>query len=325
MTATISEIARLAEVSEQTVARVVAHSPLVSDDIHARVRHAMAETGFAPQRLPRAATTRRNPLVALVYSGDVTPLVREAEAGAGDALKATAHSLCLRPLDDNPRTLLKSFGEFLETLRPAAVILTPPLSADDRLAGLAWEHGCACLRLGTNALPADDPDWLALPEREAARDAVRWLAERGHRRIGLIPGYDPCGEREAGYEAALAELGLDVGVSLIADCEESFASALDAALLLLEISPPPTAVIAGSGTIAAAVLRAASIHKIAVPLQLTILSLDDEAISRSLTPPIARMRRPCREAVREAVSRAIRAGCAVHTEMQSAVIIEPEE
>jgi len=208
-------------------------------------------------------------------------------------------------LDDGARNKLKVFGEFLEQHRPSGMLLMPELATHEDLLGLAWEYGCNSVRLGHEPDP-DEIGLFACDERTAAADAVRRLATLSHTRIGLIAGQedDPAMHtRELGYLDALADQGLDRGATLIASGDGSFESGVEAAQLLLDVSPAPTAIIACSDEMAAGAIAAASARKISVPQQLSIVGFGDTPVAAQLTPRLASVRVPFFEMASAATQR----------------------
>lgn len=300
--ASISDVARLAGVSDQTVERVINFSPLVAEDVRRKVVEAIGQAGFNPQPQPRLVAARHNRLVALVHDGRQDQAFLAAQAGLDSALAGSAYVICLQRLAPGARNAVTRLGDFLEFHRPAGMILMPALADQDRLAGLAWEYHCPCLRL-SGAPGGTEPGWIGWPEREAAAQAVRRLAELGHDRIALISGAedDPVmAARELGYLDAMAELGLDRGPSLIASGDGSLASGFEAASLLLDLSPAPSAVLACSDEMAAGAIAAAAARKVTVPGQLAVIGFGDTPLAPQLTPALTTVRIPLFEAAREA-------------------------
>lgn len=294
---TINDVANLAGVSKKTVSRVINNSPLLGRQTRERVERVIAETGFVPNPTARALALKRNFLLALVHDDPIAPALTEVQAGMLAALGGSPYALCVHYLDRRPRLQLRAFGDFLEYHRPAGIVLMPPLSERDELAGLAWEYGCACARLGAAPLCVD-PGWFWSADREAAADAVGHLVRLGHRRIGFIAGREDTRSarlRELGYLDAMAEHELDRGPSLIAAGDGSFESGYAAAGLLLEVSPRPSAIIAANDEMAAGAIHAAFARGIAVPQSLSLIGFDDAPVASRIWPPLTTIRVPLME------------------------------
>lgn len=288
---TTAEVARLAGVSTKTVSRVLNNSPLLSDRTRARVEAIIAQTGFVPNPQARALALRRNFLIALVHSGADRAVLEAVEQGMFDAMRGGEFALVLQPVDPAVPDQLR---QFLGRHRPAGVVLLPPLSGSEEHAAICRQAGYGLARLGHARQPAG----IAANDRAAMASAVDWLVSLGHRRIGLICGPESsltAQQREMGYLDSMADHGLDRGASLIAPGDGSFASGADAGMLLLSVSPRPTAIIAASDAMAAGLMQAAGRAAIAVPDQLSVVGFDDTPLAAMTVPPLTSMAIPWRE------------------------------
>ena len=311
---TIEDVARLAGVSVETASRVVSFSPLAGKDARAKVERAVGELGHVPAPLVKPRPANAAPLVAVVHAFSAVD-AGDGSAGHGEAallgevllaLDAALAGTGLEPLlhrvDVASRNLTRDFSDFLELRRPAGVLLLPPVAEHDDLAGLCWEHGCRHVRIASAM--ADHPENLvASADRHAAAQAVHALAALGHSRIAAIagPDGDRCAqERELGYLDALADIGLDRGPALVTAGDWSFASGREAARLLLQVSPRPTAILAMNDEMAAGALHAAHELKLAVPGALSLVGFGDTPLASRVWPPLASVRVPLAEMVRTA-------------------------
>jgi LacI family transcriptional regulator len=72
-------------------------------------------------------------------------------------------------------------------------------------------------------------------------------------------------------------------------------SAQEAALKLLSLSDPPTAIFAANDEMAIGVLQAAQIMGLRVPEDLSVIGFDDAPRSANTNPPLTTVRQPLRE------------------------------
>ena len=183
---------------------------------------------------------------------------------------------------------------FVSRQRLFGVVILPPMSENDALARMLDEEGCRYVRMGSAVL--DDPEHMvASNDREAVAEAVRYLIAQGHRRIGLIAGphgFRSAKERRDGFELALAEAGISLPRSLIADGQYTFESGQSASESLFDLSPRPTAIFASNDEMAAGVLYAARQRGIAVPEELSIIGFDDTPLTTRVWPPLSTVRWP---------------------------------
>jgi LacI family transcriptional regulator len=291
---TINDVARLAGVSKKTVSRVINNSPLLNEDTRGRVEQIIKELGYVPNPQARALALRRNFLIGLIHNNPNAQTVINVQQGILDALHDTEFGLVVRPLDRTSPHMLEDVRNFLERQRLFGVVIMPPLSENDALARLCDELGIRYARMGSAEL--DDPGHLvASNDRQAVREAVTYLIEQGHRRIGFIEGphgFRSAAERRLGFEDALQGARIKLPRSLVAEGSYTFESGLKAGNLLLDLVPAPTAVFASNDEMAAGVLHAARQRGLEVPDDLSIIGFDDTAIAAHIWPPLTTVRWP---------------------------------
>jgi LacI family transcriptional regulator len=291
---TINDVARLAGVSKKTVSRVINNSPLLNEDTRGRVEKVIKQLGYVPNPQARALALRRNFLVGLIHDNPNAQTVINVQQGILDALHDTDFGLVVRRVDRTSPRMLEDLRNFLERQRLFGVVIMPPLSENDALARLCDSLGVRYTRMGSARL--DDPDHLvASNDREAVREAVAYLIDQGHQRIGLIEGphgFRSAAERRSGYEDALRAAKIKLPRSLIAEGSYTFESGARAGNLLLDLVPPPTAIFASNDEMAAGVLHAARQRGLHVPQDLSIVGFDDTAIAAHIWPPLTTVRWP---------------------------------
>ncbi|BBF71768.1 LacI family DNA-binding transcriptional regulator [Sphingomonas bisphenolicum] len=291
---TINDIARMAGVSKKTVSRVINRSPLLNRQTRAKVEAIIRETGYVPNPQARALALGRNFLIGLVYDNPNLQTILSMQRGVLEALHGTEFELVIRPVDRGSPMVMDDIRRFVTRQRLFGVVIVPPLSENDALARMLDEEGCRYVRIGSATW--DDADHMvASNDRDAVADATRYLIAQGHRRIGLIAGphgFRSAQERRDGFELALADAGIALPRSLVADRHYTFESGLAECESLLDLSPRPTAIFAANDEMAAGVLYAARLRGIAVPEQLSIVGFDDTPITTRVWPPLTTVRWP---------------------------------
>lgn len=277
---------------------------LTMTEIRARLEAVKAGAEKADARDVRGSTPRPEDvaakgagLVVLVHDGSDRGVLELALTGATEALRNSELALVLETLlREDAATRLSAL---IERLRPAGLLLLPPLAERDDLAALCEEARVPCARLGYGS------GGLACDDRGAMVGVIHWLVEQGHRRIGLVGGPEDslfARERELGYLDALADHGLDRGASLIVAGDNSFESGLAAGRLLLEVSPRPSAIVACNDEMAAGVLAAATQAGVAVPEALSVVGFDDAPLAVRTVPALTSVHVPWQRMAREAAT-----------------------
>jgi LacI family transcriptional regulator len=134
-----------------------------------------------------------------------------------------------------------------------------------------------------------------VPDEEAAgAQAAQLLIDRGHRDIGLVSGpltHYQTSHRAYGVQRALAAAGLPPAQLRSTDVRVDAGRA--AALALLTGAQPPTALICTNERLAVGTYFATSELRLAVPDDLSVVSLDDrEQLASQLFPEVSRVERP---------------------------------
>jgi LacI family transcriptional regulator len=113
---------------------------------------------------------------------------------------------------------------------------------------------------------------------DAVKMALSHLAEHGHRNIAILGG--PFGSPELRFQelnqaigAESAHLGLQIESQNIFQCDLSFQAGMQAMQSLLTRTDRPTAVFAFSETVASGLIAQAIASQIAIPSQLSVISL----------------------------------------------------
>jgi LacI family transcriptional regulator len=291
---TINDVARLAGVSKKTVSRVINRSPLLNETTREKVEGVIAELGYVPNPQARALALRRNFLIGLIHDNPNAQMVLGVQEGILSAIRDTEFALVVRPVNRRSPDMLDDVRAFLEQQRLFGVMLLPPISENDALAGLCEDLGVTYVRMGSVRLDEDE-HMVASNDREAVARAVGYLVERGHRRIGFVAGpegFRSAAERALGYRDALAQAGIALDPAIMAEGSYTFETGIAAGEKLLAASPRPSAIFASNDEMAAGVLHAARRQGLSVPEDLSIVGFDDTAIAAHIWPPLTTVRWP---------------------------------
>ncbi len=280
----MTDVARVAGVSHQTVSRVLNGHPSVRPATRDRVLAAIEELGYRPNLAARALVTGRSRTLGLVtlettLFGPVTTLygVERAAREAGYFVSVVSLGTAINP---------GSLDDALARLREqsvAGVILIAPLTSTS---------------LPQPSLPTDlpvvvvegDPEGAfataAVDQRAGARAATEHLIGLGHRLIAHVAGPPEWLEahlREAGWRAALADAGLVADVVLAGDWTAR--SGYEAGRALAKMAGV-TAVFVANDHMALGVLRALHERGRPVPEEISVVGFDDIDEAEYFTPSL---------------------------------------
>jgi DNA-binding LacI/PurR family transcriptional regulator len=290
---TIRDVARFAQVSHQTVSRVINGAHRISPQTRARVERAIADLGFRPSHIARSLARRRTHMVGLVMGDVASPFFPDVVRGAEDVLATADYSLILSSSRRDPDRERKNVIRLLERSTDG-LILGAPQSPPQALAELAGRASVPMVFLNRDVegshVAAVWIDW-----RTATGEVVDHLAALGHRRVALVVPTRteaPFGNREDWYGPALARAGLGPEPEWVFRESISLEGGYRAGQRLLALRERPTAAICHSDVMAIGLLQACTEAKVAVPGDLSIVGWDDLPYSTVVTPPLTTVRVP---------------------------------
>lgn len=254
---TMVDVARLAGVSLKTASRVLNGEPHVSEGTAAKVQTAAGQLGFRPNVIARELRRgARSTAVGLIIGDVANPFYARLARGVERRLRQDGLQLITASSDEDPELERQLTVEMLER-RVCALLLTTCVTDHAHLE--------AERRLGIPVAFLDRPpsgivaDTVAIDNAGGARLAAAHLLGHGHRRIGLIGDLSRLAthrERVAGFEATMAEAGIDDWQRYVrADSHDSEA-AERAVADLMSLDEPPTALFTTNNRITIGALRA---------------------------------------------------------------------
>ena len=304
---TINDVARIAAVSKKTVSRVINKSPLLSTKTRERVEQVIAEIGYVPNPQARALALRRNFVIAAIHDNPNAQFLVNVQQGILEGLADSDFNLMVKPVDRNSPNITVDIRDFLERQRPFGVVLLPPVSENDAIAQLCNELGCRYVRMGSVKLDEAEHT-VSSNDREAVRQAVGYLIDKGHRRIGLIEGpkgFTSPRERRAGFEEALEAAGLAMDEELVRPGSYTFESGVAAGQSLVEMRNRPTAIFACNDEMAIGAIIAARRSGLLIPEDLSVVGFDDTPLSSHIWPSLTTVHWPIIDMARTAAIKLI--------------------
>jgi LacI family transcriptional regulator len=297
----MQQVAELAGVSPATVSRVLSDSTYpVREATRDRVLDAARELGFRPNLLARALATSRTSIVAVIVHDISDPYFGEIVRGVEDAAQEHGFQVLVSSSDRDPQREL----EILELM--LAYNVDAVLFSGGSLKDEAYERGCrrlfsdlsargrAVVHLGPHTVKAPR---IAVDNEAAAAAMTAYLAELGHRRIGLLDGpprLSTAGVRAAGYRRALEESGIGYDPALVACGEFTSEGGRAATAALLDAHDDLTAIFASNDLMALGAMSELRARRMHVPAAVSIAGFDDVQAVQYAWPPLTTVAVPMR-------------------------------
>ncbi|MFO1162229.1 MAG: LacI family DNA-binding transcriptional regulator [Reyranellaceae bacterium] len=294
---TIRDVARVAGVSLSSVSRALNGGKHVSARIARDVAAAADRLGYQPDFLARGLRTRSTGMVGCLVSDVANPLNATIVQAAEARLREAGHLLVVASTANDPARERAAASEF-RGRRLDGMLIAPGTDTNAAVWRELAAAGTPVVILDRDPLDQDDDDDIRWPavlvdHRAGARAATRYLIGLGHRRIALLTAdarMRPSRERIAGFRETFVESGLAPADALLCIQKSPMDFAQGDTLALLRGDNRPTAVIALGTRILAGVLRAARDLGLAVPRELSVLSVGDTDLAAAHTPAITALR-----------------------------------
>ncbi len=299
---TIKHVAADAEVSLQTVSRVINKEPNVSPSMKERVQASIDKLGYVPSIAAQRMSGSRSYLILALNDRERTIEHWRAREGndwvdqmlLGGMLKCAEHGyrMIIELVDTHEDHIERELGAALASLQPDGVILTPPHSNNSKIIDLLADAKVPFVRIGSRRKGAGIP--VSMDDERSTQQATEYLHQFGHRRIGFIAGpaeYNVSRWRENGWAGTMEALNLPTD-GLIAQGDFSQESGLQAARILLQGKDRATAIIASNDQMAFGTLKAAEELGLSVPEKLSLISLEDSPGVRFCQPQLTAINQP---------------------------------
>ncbi|GHC74095.1 LacI family DNA-binding transcriptional regulator [Streptomyces flavofungini] len=293
---TLEAVAERAGVSRATVSRVVNGDAGVREALAVKVRRAVRELGYVPNRAARSLVTRRHDAVAVVIAEPETRVFADpffARQLRGISKELTARDVQLVLLLTEGRDDHERVGRYLAGGHVDGALVFS-LHLDDPLPGII--HGA-----GLPTVFGGRPGWTGgvryvdCDNRGGARQAVRHLTALGRTRVAHITGpldQTSAVDRLDGYRDVVPE----GDPRLVADGDFTPAGGERAMRALLDRCPDVDAVFAANDLSAAGALRVLRESGRRVPQDVAVVGFDDMLpLAEQADPPLTTVRQDIEE------------------------------
>lgn len=284
---TIRDVARKARVSIATVSRALNNTGRVRPEIRERVRRAARTLRYTPHGGARSLIVGRTHTVGLLLPDLYGEYFSELIRGVDRAARRRG----LHLLVSSSHGSASEAASAVRSLNGRVDGLLAMVPGED--AGILQEavpHALPTVLLNTRAMNTEYPTFV-IDDFGGARAMVRYLLDRGYRRIAHIRGAAgnfQAEERVRGYRAALRGSGAAPPAVMEGDFTEE--SGYRAGEILAAQSERPQAVFAANDMMAVGCLVAWREAGIRVPEDMALAGFDDIPLARFLSPPLTTAR-----------------------------------
>ena len=303
---TLATIAAAVGVSRMTVSNAYNRPDQLSPALREKILAAAHELGYGgPDPVARTLSRGRTGSVGLVFDYPLTLALRDPATvellhGVAAGCEQRERALSLVP------RIAGRDAELVHTALVDGFVIYCMPESDPRLDAVRERRLPHVL---VDHRPEPGTRTVNIDDRGGARATADHLTGLGHRRLGIVDGWDKRArtgpeaeaeavyyvnkERMAGWRAGAEAVGIDWGsVQTASGPGFDRATGRVAALRMLDLPEPPTAIVTYSDRLARGVLDAAAERGVRVPQELSVAGFDDVPEAARSLPPLTTVRQP---------------------------------
>ena len=282
----IHDVARRAGVSIATVSRTINNASLVIPTTAERVRKAIDELQYYPDKQARSLKSGRSRMLGLIVSDITNPFFPELVKGFEDLAVKHGYEILVSSTYYNSERMARCVRGLLERKAEGIAIMTsemdPPLI--DQL--VRRKVPTVFLDVGPVHTLINN---IKVDYGSGIDQAVEYLLGLGHRRIGFISG--PQGlqsalVRRSAFLECLKRTSTLEYEELVEEGDHTIDGGLKAMTRLLGLSNRPTAVLSSNDLTAIGALRAVRLKGWTVPDDVSVIGFDDIHFAAFTDPPL---------------------------------------
>lgn len=287
---TLRDVAKRAGVSVSTASYSINDSPLITKGTKEKVLIAAKEIGYRPNGLAKNLKEQKTNIIGLFLSGFTGPFFNDMVEGIQDVVMQNKYELVVCATADTHRLLVERYVD-------GAIILNYHMD-DELLASLANDK-LPCVVLDRELQNPYIKNVL-LPNEEGSAVAVRYLLEKGHKRIGYVAGSEASYDGETrlrGFRKELHDQGVEFLVRDLIRADFTEISGHNEMNKYLKAADGdlPTTFVCANDEMALGAIKAIQENNLKVPEDIAVVGFDDIYMSNFFTPSLTTIRVPRKE------------------------------
>lgn len=290
---TISQVAKEAGVSSQTVSRVINNRQEITPETRRHVQDVIKRLGYRPNAIARSLSQRRSQTLGVAASGLEYYGPSHSLIGVEQGATEQGFSILLNLLHQTENENVEQIVNGLISRQVEGIIWAVPEIGSNRVWFREIVPQLAIPVIFLNTQSNETLHVVEINNRNGGYMATKHLLERGYRKIGLIAGpltWWTARERRRGWQEALTAEGIPFNDSQVAEGDWSAESGERGLYELSEKFPDVQAVFACNDQMALGLMRAARKLGKRIPEDLAVLGFDDIPESAFFFPPLTTIR-----------------------------------
>lgn len=288
---TIKDVAERAKVSTATVSRVINSPQVVSEKRREAVLEAIKALNYHPNDIARSLLKNETKLIGVIVPDITNVFSTDVIAGISAGLQQNGYAMSLAISHNDSEKEIKLVDMMLEKRVSGIIMLGPRRMShsaenEEFLNSAARSLPIVIIDFTTNS----NMYCIRMDEAAGIHDAVKYLYDLGHRRIGFVNGPKNLISyhyKDLGYRQAMQELDLgDIADDLSVEVSDDYAGGAKGANILLCSEQVPTAIVSGGDKMAMGIYYALHSMGKKVPEDISIIGFSGSTASGYTYPPM---------------------------------------
>lgn len=292
-TATILDVARLANVSKSAVSRYINKQGGVSKETEEKIKKAIEELKYKPNIVARALKTKVTKSIGLIIPSIENPVFPPLVK----AIEDTARKYGFTTILCNSEGSIQQEADYLELLveKQADGIIFNAMGGYDERFEILKNSNTPVVVIGRKieGFPTTN---VTVDNFKGAFMAVEYLIKSGMRNIAFISGQlesnTAINDRYEGYKAALEAYGIGYNDKLVLKEDRSFDGGIDAACKLIQTNEKFDSLFASNDIIAIGCVEKLIDYGFNIPNDVSVIGYDDIPSSRIIRPKLSTVLNP---------------------------------
>ena len=275
---TIYDVAKSSGISISTISRVLNSPDKVNPETRRRVMSSIDKLGFVPKAEARARARRNANRIGVITPLFTAPSFVQRLRGVASALSKANYELVIYPVDSEEQ--LQGYISSIPVMQNVDGLVIMSLAIDDAEARRLHDKGMQTVLIEYSHARLNS---IEIDDAHGGQLVAQHLIEKGHKRIAFIGEVEspekyaihPVKSRLQGFRNTLDEAGVALPKKYIKSAAYTHESSQRAALELLGMDQPPTAIFAAADIQAISVMKVARQLKLRIPDDLAVIGFDD--------------------------------------------------
>lgn len=301
--ATIFDVAKEAGVSKSTVSRVINKDKKVKEETRLAVEEAIEKLNYSPSFMARAIRTRKTHTIALVVPEYTNIFYMEMFRGVEDIALKHGYMVLVCNTERHAMSEIEYINELLK--RNIDGIIYNTYRMNDKMSDYLQEISEKLSIVYMNRVndAQQSSSCVYTDGFSSTRKAVRYLYEKGHKKLGYVLNSEDVSiieDRYQGFVKGLEDCGIPLEEKWIYRVQREnepdyIRLGQDAARYYASLSERPDAIMAAIDMIGIGCVREFQNNGIRVPEEISLVGFDNVFLGALIEPPLTTIGQPIRK------------------------------